>query len=191
MSKVFRMSLAVAACVLLAGISLQAGEAGGCGGCGACAGCGKNAKGPSAEQPAPGSDAEKALAEAAQKAAAEAKARAEAEERVRAQILRLATAGWEDARAKLLAEGKAAVPVLIAVMNDPQTAQVSAFNLGGHTQAETIRAARTRPLTDACVEVLTELIRNRSTYAGDLPGYDPKAWQTWWEANGASVTFGG
>ena len=106
-------------------------------------------------------------------------------------IRRLATSGWEEARLQLLNAGKAAVPYLIdALGQSDQNYPLKAFNLGGHSKADSGRGVRERTLAEACSEVLTDLITNHSNYAGDLPTLDQKAWQDWWTANGTKVTFG-
>jgi len=109
---------------------------------------------------------------------------------IRFAIRRLSMSGWREGQAQLLEAGRAAVPFLIDAMgSEGETAAPAAYNLGGHTKADTGRASRQRPLSEVCAEVLTDIIRTRSNYKGELPALDQKAWRDWWAANSAGITF--
>ena len=111
---------------------------------------------------------------------------------IRFAIYRLTTSGWREGWAKLIEEGEAAVPFLIdelAPVEEGGKPQM-AYLLAGHMKADASRPARPLTLAEVCAEVLTDIIRDRSNYKGeDLPAVDQKAWQDWWSANCAKITF--
>ena len=137
-------------------------------------------------------------AEPAPEAAKPKPAAAEEEEKVavdentlRSAIRRLGTSGWREAQVQLVQAGKAAVPYLLDAMGAPEgeAAPAAAYNLGGHTKADSGRASRQRTVAEVCSELLTDIVTNHSNYKGELPTLDQKAWRDWWAANGNSITF--
>jgi len=120
-----------------------------------------------------------------------AQAMVEQDARIRQAIRRLSTSGWRDAHAELVTFGKMAVPYLIEAMgSEDPSAPTVAYNLGGHSKADTGRARRQRTMAEVCTETLTEIITNHTNYKGEVPTVEQRAWQTWWAANGETVTFG-
>ncbi len=114
---------------------------------------------------------------------------------LRAAIRKLATPGWVNARATLIEGGRASVPLLIEALNtgEGETGVVAAFNLGGHTKWDTNNAARQRPLSEVCAEILTDMVTNHTNYKGELPALDAYAWHywaEWWKKNAAEISFG-
>lgn len=107
------------------------------------------------------------------------------DEDLAAAVGRLGSSGWRDAQVLLVSAGKAAMPFLIDGLNRSE----DAYNLGGHTKADTGRAPRTRTIGEVCAELLTDIVANHSSFNGELPTLSQDAWRDWWTKNGASVTF--
>ncbi|MFH0938017.1 MAG: hypothetical protein V1899_01850 [Planctomycetota bacterium] len=120
-----------------------------------------------------------------------AKAKAELEARLRIDIRHLSGAGWREAQAELINAGKAAIPILIESMTEPEEGQpsLSAYSVGGHIKADASRAPRQRHLAEVCAEMLTTIVNAHSNYQGEVPVADQKAWQEWWTINAERVMF--
>ena len=118
--------------------------------------------------------------------------RLETEANIRASIRRLCTSGWREAELQLIDSGKTAMPFLIEALSNTEedgSASPAAYQLGGHLKADLGRAPRQRTRAEVCSELLTEIVSHHSTFKGDVPTNDQKAWQEWWIANGDKVSF--
>jgi len=100
-------------------------------------------------------------------------------------IAQLGSSSWQDAQDKLIAAGKAAIPLLIENVSNSETA----YNLGGHTKADAGRGPRQRTVGDVCSELLASIVLEHSNYSGEVPGFDKNAWIAWWDKNGGSLVF--
>lgn len=107
----------------------------------------------------------------------------EADTKYRGAISRLGTSGWKEAQDELVRGGKTSVPYLIEAMNS----NASAYHNGGHVKADSSRALRQRSMNEVCSEILRDIVINRTTYKGSLPGADAQAWQTWYSTHGTTA----
>lgn len=148
----------------------------------------KNEKAAPAPAPAPSTapsaDDEKAMKHSA----------LEFDRKMRSAIRKLSTSGWREAQVELVGAGKPAIPYLIDAMapgeEEATGDKAAAYNVGGHTKADAGRSPRQRSVAEVASELLTDIVSNHSSYKGELPTVDQKAWQEWWIANGEGVTFG-
>jgi hypothetical protein len=144
----------------------------------------KAAPAPAAPSTAPTAEDEKAMKHSA----------LEFDRKMRSAIRKLSTSGWREAQVELVGAGKPAIPYLIDAMapgeEEATGEKAPAYNVGGHTKADAGRSPRQRSVAEVASELLTDIVSNHSSYKGELPTVDQKAWQEWWIANGEGVTFG-
>jgi hypothetical protein len=144
-----------------------------------------------ADETAAGADGSKEAAAKQEKAARElARKNHENEKRVRAAIRGLGTTSWRESQDVIINSGKIAVPFLIEALGNGDEYAAAAYNLGGHSKADSGRATRNRSIAEVCSELLTTLVTQHSSFKGELPTMDQKEWQAWWAANGDGITFG-
>jgi len=117
---------------------------------------------------------------AARTALAKARAKAKEEIEIRALVRRLTTPGWKEAQGDLIAKGTIVVPYLIEAMADTNAKNFEAYS---YDLQAPMQATRQRPINEIAYEVLYNLISNHTSFDGELPGRDAKAWADFWTAN--------
>lgn len=111
------------------------------------------------------------------------------EEEIAKDVRRLMTPGYKEAQARLISYGKPAVPFLIDAMKPEDTTKES-FKGRAYQIGTPGRYTDNRPLDEIAYEVLDAMIRNHSTFRGEIPARDVAAWQSFWAANKDSIELG-
>lgn len=100
------------------------------------------------------------------------------------QVERLGGASWQEAWLSLRRTGRYAVEPLIATLDDDRAAMAAATALPG-TVTPGDRIFLTR--REIAYSLLKEIAGSYSTYKGELPPLDKKAWEQWWRANARRI----
>lgn len=111
------------------------------------------------------------------------------EEEIAMDVRRLMTPGYKEAQARLISYGKPAIPFLIDAMKPEDTTKES-FKGRAYQVGTPGRYTDNRTLDEIAYEVLDSMIRNHSTYRGEIPARDVAAWQSFWAANKDSIELG-
>lgn len=111
------------------------------------------------------------------------------EEEIAKDVRRLMTPGYKEAQGRLISYGKPAIPFLIDAMK-PEDSTKESFKGRAYQVGTPGRYTDNRPLDEIAYEVLDSMIRNHSTYRGEIPARDVAAWQSFWAANKDSIELG-